>query len=81
MEHPSLALQERHLALAVKKTGKPSHNLGTGFTLLYGGVAGVAAETAVYPLQIVQRYMQVHSKAGAQRCWCCQTVASPDNKP
>ena len=47
-----------------KQTGKPCRNLGTGLTLLYGGIAGVAAETAVYPLQIVQRHMQVHSKAG-----------------
>jgi hypothetical protein len=61
---PCGILQERHLALVAKRTGKPSRNLGTGLTLLYGGLAGVAAETAVYPLQIVQRYMQVHCKAG-----------------
>ncbi len=53
-----------------KQRGSPQRNLGTGFTLLYGGLAGVAAETAVYPLQIVQRHMQMHSHAGA-RPWLC----------
>jgi Mitochondrial carrier protein len=60
----NVPLQERHLAFVARKTGKPTRNLGTGLMLLYGGIAGVAAETVVYPLQIVQRYMQVHSKAG-----------------
>lgn len=62
--HATVLLQERHLASVTKQTGKPCRNLGTGLTLLNGGIAGVAAETAVYPLQIVQRHMQVHSKAG-----------------
>ena len=56
------SMQERHLA-GQRGRGEPV-GLGTAWTLLYGGLAGVSAETAVYPLQVVQRYMQLHSAAG-----------------
>mmetsp|Transcript_14880 Transcript_14880/g.44931 ORF Transcript_14880/g.44931 Transcript_14880/m.44931 type:complete len:473 (+) Transcript_14880:269-1687(+) len=56
-------LKERHLAGQVRR-GEPK-GLGTAFTLLYGGLAGVAAETAVYPLQVVQRNLQLHTASEA----------------
>lgn len=76
--------QERHLAMLSSQRGQQQRNLGTGFTLLYGGLAGVAAETAVYPLQIVQRHMQVHSAAGAasgQSCACVNCMRNLVSSP
>ena len=66
-------MQERHLA-GLAAQGRPQRNLPTGFMLLYGGLAGVAAETTVYPLQIVQRYMQLHSHTGERAAWLAPDV-------
>lgn len=57
-------LQERHLAAKVARGEE--RELGTLYTLLFGGLAGVAAETTVYPLQMMQRHLQLHSSAGMQ---------------
>lgn len=39
--------------------------LGAGLTLLFGAAAGAAAETAVYPLEVIRRRMQLQSLARA----------------
>lgn len=52
-------LKERHFSR--QETRGDTKDLGTLFTLLYGGLAGVAAETAVYPLQMLQRHLQIQS--------------------
>lgn len=65
-------LQTRHTARvkASQERGRSAQvvfddQLGAGVTLLFGATAGAAAETAVYPLEVVRRRMQLQSLARA----------------
>lgn len=65
-------LQTRHAGrvTAAREGGQKGHvvfddQLGAGLTLLFGATAGAAAETAVYPLEVVRRRMQLQSLARA----------------
>ena len=50
---------------AYKKTLKPGQEIGPLPTLFFGGLAGAAAQTAVYPLEMVQRRIQVSGMTSA----------------
>lgn len=59
-------LQTRHASrVAAQGNGAFDDQLGAGLTLLFGATAGAAAETAVYPLEVVRRRMQLQSLARA----------------
>ena len=51
--------QNRHLAALRREDGQPHDQLTATYMLLYGAMAGGAAETAVYPLAVVQRRLQL----------------------
>ena len=54
-----LCPQNRHLAALRREDGQPHEQLTATYMLLYGAMAGGAAETAVYPLAVVQRRLQL----------------------
>ena len=64
------AAQNRHLE-AMRRRNQLTHErqperLESRYTLLYGAIAGGAAETTVYPLIVLQRRMQVATMQAAQ---------------
>lgn len=61
-------LKQRHLhtnGIRLKAAGeRKALEMGPAFTLLYGAMAGVAAEFTVYPLEVVRRRLQLQSIHG-----------------
>ena len=55
----SVPVQNQHLADLRRKDALQHERLTGMYTLLYGAIAGGAAESAVYPLIVVQRRMQL----------------------
>lgn len=53
---------------------QPHHELPVLYSLLYGALAGAAAETFLYPLEVIRRKMQLQSMAAG-----AAVLASPGN--
>jgi hypothetical protein len=58
------------------KALRPDHPPSPGVRLLYGALAGAAAQTAAYPLDVLRRRMQVHGLPGAADTATSATLAS-----
>ncbi|EIE27433.1 hypothetical protein COCSUDRAFT_39101 [Coccomyxa subellipsoidea C-169] len=51
-------LKEKHLKHVSTSTGQQASRLDAAHSLLYGALAGAAAESTVYPLEVIRRRMQ-----------------------
>jgi len=73
-------LKTRHLAelnTSSSSSGQQQqqqHELPVMYTLMYGALAGAAAETFLYPLEVIRRKMQLQSMAAG-----AAVLASPGN--
>jgi len=52
--------KHRHLT-SLEKMGCPNPSIPSGYTLLYGALAGACSELLVYPLEVLRRRLQVQS--------------------
>lgn len=57
------ALKEQHLNHVSTVTGRKASRLDAAHSLMYGALAGAAAESTVYPLEVIRRRMQQSAAA------------------
>lgn len=59
------ALRSNHLRMASSAGPQREEKMDPKFSLLYGGLAGIVAETSVYPLEVLRRRLQLATVVAA----------------